>query len=245
MTNTNHFNRENSFTFERVLFFGRTLKEYKDMFNLDLSLLKGKQILDCPSGPASFIAEANAQNINAIGIDPVYENSYSKIQEIILTDLNDCCNLQEQLPHLAKIKRDMVNYRTEKEKAISIFLNDYELGLKQSRYLPYKLPNLPFKDNQFDLVLSSNFLFLYSDYKYGGMHLESKFDLAFHQKAILELIRVSHQEVRIFPLKGPHCNEHEFLQPILNSLESVKVNFLNTNYADLFGANHVLQILKS
>lgn len=48
---------ESYFETQRVLFYGRTLEEYIKMFNLDLSELKGKKILDCPAGPASFIYE--------------------------------------------------------------------------------------------------------------------------------------------------------------------------------------------
>ena len=59
---------------ESVLFFGRTLTEYVNMFDLDLSSWKGSKVLDCAAGPASFVAEANKLGIHAIGCDPLYAN---------------------------------------------------------------------------------------------------------------------------------------------------------------------------
>ena len=51
------------------------------------------------------------------------------------------------------------------------------------------LPDLPFDDGAFDLALSSHLLFLYSE----------QFDLAFHIRALEEMLRVA-AEVRVFPL---------------------------------------------
>lgn len=53
-----------------------------------------------------------------------------------------------------------------------------------------QLPRLPFPDGQFDLVLSSHFLFTYAD----------RLDLEFHGAALRELHRVARREVRVFPL---------------------------------------------
>lgn len=51
------------------------------------------------------------------------------------------------------------------------------------------LPDLPFDDGAFDLALPSHLLFLYSE----------QFDLAFHIRALEEMLRVA-AEVRVFPL---------------------------------------------
>jgi ubiquinone/menaquinone biosynthesis C-methylase UbiE len=69
------------------------------------------------------------------------------------------------------------------------FLQDYEQGRQQGRYIAATLPDLPFADQSFDLALCSHLLFLYTDY----------FTLDFHIDSITELLRVA-GEVRIFPL---------------------------------------------
>lgn len=60
-----------------------------------------------------------------------------------------------------------------------------------------RYPALPFDDGQFDLVLSSHFLFTYAD----------RLDSEFHQRALVELLRVCRGEVRVFPLldQGGHA----------------------------------------
>ena len=71
--------------------------------------------------------------------------------------------------------------------AMAEFLEDYDRGLAEQRYLPASLPSLPFADASFDLALCSHFLFLYSE----------RLDADFHAASVLELCRVARQ-VRIF-----------------------------------------------
>jgi len=52
------------------------------------------------------------------------------------------------------------------------------------------LPDLPFRDGAFDLVLSSHLLFMYAD----------RLDEEFHVHALREMVRVARGEVRVFPL---------------------------------------------
>lgn len=52
------------------------------------------------------------------------------------------------------------------------------------------LPHLPFADGAFDLVLCSHLLFTYDD----------RFNEAWHLAALLEMVRVSSGQVRVFPL---------------------------------------------
>ena len=58
-----------------------------------------------------------------------------------------------------------------------------------ARYQPGTLPELPFSDAAFDLVLCSHLLFTYSD----------RLDLEFHRLAVVEMARVGAQ-LRIYPL---------------------------------------------
>ena len=73
---------------ERVVFYGRSLAEYKLFFNLDLPSLKGKAVLDCPSGAASFAAEAAPLDIAVIAVDPLFKNPVEKLRGIGETDID-------------------------------------------------------------------------------------------------------------------------------------------------------------
>lgn len=47
--------------------------------------------------------------------------------------------------------------------AMNMFLSDYEKGLQEKRYVYHELPNrMDFKDDSFDLGLSSHFLLMYT-----------------------------------------------------------------------------------
>jgi hypothetical protein len=70
---------------------------------------------------------------------------------------------------------------------LEAFLQDYETGQHQGRYILGELPNLPFAPDRFDLILCSHFLFLYS----------KQLDTPFHLSAILAMLAVA-PEVRIF-----------------------------------------------
>jgi hypothetical protein len=69
------------------------------------------------------------------------------------------------------------------------FLDDFERGKGEGRYVVAALPNLPFADGRFSLAVVSHLLFLYS----------GQLDLDFHVAAAEELLRVA-GEVRMFPL---------------------------------------------
>ena len=93
--------------------------------------------------------------------------------------------------------------------AMRLFLNDYEKGLKENRYIHVELPCLPFSDNQFKLSLSSHFLFLYSD----------NLSFEFHLDAIKEMLRVS-KEARIFPILNVNADESPYISDIRIQLDN-------------------------
>jgi ubiquinone/menaquinone biosynthesis C-methylase UbiE len=90
------------------------------------------------------------------------------------------------------------------------FIKDCDNGKKNKGYVYQELPKLSFKNDSFDLVLSSHFLFLYSDY----------FDLEFHIDSILEMCRVAKKEVRIFPILDLKNNRSKHLKPIIDILDT-------------------------
>ena len=58
--------------------------------------------------------------------------------------------------------------------AMQTFLDDYEQGREEGRYLDGRCRELDFADDSFDLALCSHFLFLYSDEFPLAFHLESR-----------------------------------------------------------------------
>lgn len=174
-----------------VVPFGRSLDEYRKMFALSLSELKNKSILGVGDGPASFNAGATQMGAKVTSIDPVYQFSGVEIKQRfdavvdniidqVIASPDDWVWSYHASPQALKASR--VN-------ALEIFLQDYQQGKQEQRYLTAELPVLDFKDRQFDLALCSHFLFLYS----------AHYDRDFHFESIKEMLRIS-REVRIFPL---------------------------------------------
>ena len=178
------------FTIDGVVPWGRTMAEYSGMFNLGERDLGGR-ILGCGDGPASFNAEMSARGYSVVSIDPLYafsgeaierrvEETYDIIVEQLARNMDDFVwTYVPSLPALGE----------RRMWAMRKFLDDFGLGLREGRYLDASLPDLPFEDDSFDLALSSHFLFLYSE----------EFDLAFHVRALEEMLRVA-PEARVFPL---------------------------------------------
>ena len=83
-------------------------------------------------------------------------------------------------------------------------------------------------------MLSSHFLFLYSEH----------FDLQFHIDSILEMCRVSKKEVRIFPLLNLKNEKSDYLEPILKTLNNkgFEAKIIKTDYEFQKGANELLSI---
>jgi hypothetical protein len=106
------------------------------------------------------------------------------------------------------------------------------------------LPTLPFADESFELVLSGNFLFVYSDTSCGGIMENSPFDYEFHKNAITELVRVCKKEVRIYPLRGPGLTPHVYLPPLMEALTlaALQVDIQPVAQRDIKGADQMLII---
>jgi len=176
---------------ENVVPWGRTLQEYKEMFLLTNKDLESK-ILGCGDGPSSFNAELTTLGGNVTSIDPIYQFSKRDIEQritetstVISQQIRD--NQNDFVWQNIKSVDELIDIRLT---AMNNFIKDYNNGKKDGRYIHNELPKLDFEDNSFDLLLSSHFLFLYSEH----------FDLQFHIDSILEMCRVSSKEIRIFPL---------------------------------------------
>lgn len=166
------------------------MAEYRAMFDLSESDLH-RRILGCGDGPASFNAEMSAQGRTVISVDPLYgvpqhsiERQVKETFDVVMKQVRE--NQQDfvwtHVPSIPELGRRRMG-------AMRMFLSDFPQGKVEGRYVDASLPTLPFRDGEFDMALSSHFLFLFS----------RQFDLAFHVSALQEMLRVA-SEVRVFPL---------------------------------------------
>jgi hypothetical protein len=170
------------FTLEKVVPWGRSYDEYVSMFGLTERDLK-LRVLGCGDGPAAFNSVLTKRGGNVVSLDPIYVFDAAQIKirvsetyETVMTQMRKNIPSVEQLGGV-------------RMSAMEIFLADFEAGKQEGRYISGELPSLPFERGQFDIALSSHFLFLYS------AHLSAEF----HIQALQEMLRVAH-EVRVFPL---------------------------------------------
>jgi SAM-dependent methyltransferase len=168
----------------------RSFEEYLAMFDLTEHELRG-DILDCPGGGASFTARAAAlDGVRALAVDPVYATPATDLARLVIdeTERGTAHTAAGADRYLWHFFGDTNGHRSIRQRSASLFADD--LLANPRRYVTAALPELPFADGSFDLVLCSHFLFTYAD----------RLDLEFHRQALEELHRVSRGEVRIFPV---------------------------------------------
>lgn len=192
-----------------VLIWSRSYDEYVKFFSLTSEDL-GNKILSCADGAASFNSVATEHGASVVSCDPLYSNSVSVIKEKIdsscdvifpkIVDAVDDFNWD-----YTKTPNDL---KMQRMRAAKHFLDDYISDKAKTRYVPGELPMLPFENASFDLVLCSNFLFLYSDL----------LTTEFHISSVRELCRVA-KEVRIFPLIGNNRKKSRHIDGVLGYLE--------------------------
>jgi hypothetical protein len=218
----------------QVLPWGRSFEEYVKMFSLTEEDLNGA-ILGCADGPAGFNAEMNRRGGRVISCDPIYR--FTKQQ--LSTRIEQAC---EEI--IEQTKKNMDNFvwssissiaelREMRMSAMRQFLEDYNDGRVQGRYVYAELPILPFDDDAFDIALCSHLLFLYSD----------QLSLDFHTESILQLCRIA-EEVRIFPLIDLNLRPSPHVRPIVRSLEDegFSVSIERVAYEFQRGGNEMLRI---
>lgn len=222
---------------KRVAFYGRTLSEYLMMFGIDdlVSLKNYNAVLDCPSGASSFVAEAARYKINAIGCDPLFGKDAKVLCEQGEKDIEYVIKRVSETPDHYNwdfyTSLDML--RDFRKSALRQFIADYDQGIKNRRYVEGRLPKLPFSDNIFDLVLSGHFLFTYSH----------KFYYKFILFSILELLRVSSREVRIYPIQKSSSEPYEDMPILLDTLKGtygINYNIVHVPFEFQKGSNKML-----
>lgn len=193
-----------------VVPWGRSFAEYQAMFCLnDIDLQK--KILACSDGPACFNAELTKAGGHIVSVDPVYQFSRQQIRSRIEQAYPEV--MSQVVKNLDNFIWDTIGKAEElgrvRMEAMEGFLNDYVQGKVSGRYIDASLPELPFKQAEFDLALCSHYLFLYSEHV----------DLAQHILSVKELCRVAN-EVRVYPLLGLDGRQSKHLGSVINSLNA-------------------------
>ncbi|WP_410786203.1 hypothetical protein [Kribbella sp. C-35] len=216
-----------------MLVTSRSYAEYEAMF--DLKELPDS-VLDCCAGGSGFTAEAAARGVDAIAADPAYELDHPELVDSVRRSLPATSGIIGEhegsfVWHWYGSPERKDQYRIE---AADRFLQD--VAAAPERYVAAGLPDLPFGDRRFELVLCSHLLFTWAD----------KYDRGWHEAALRELIRVSNAEVRIFPLVLQGAGEPiPWLPELLESLEGVTYEIRKVPYEFQVGADEMLVITRA
>jgi hypothetical protein len=224
-----------AFKLNSVVPWGRNFDEYKQMFLLDDND-KSKKIAGFGDGPASFNYEATGQGYSVTSFDPIYQFSKNalekRIDEVRTTVMEQMKeNKDNYVWTNIKSLDELENIRMS---AMSLFLTDYEQGKSEKRYIYHELPNvLPYKDDTFDIGLSSHFLLMYTALGYD-----------FHICAMSEMLRVC-KEIRIFPIVDLDANKTDLISKVIEYFKkSYDVEIKETGYKFQKDANRLLIIRK-
>jgi len=223
-----------AFTLDKVVPWGRSYAEYINMFGLTKADLACR-ILGCGDGPAEFNTELTKRGGAVVSVDPVYQFDVvqikSRIADTYPSVITQVRNNQhdfiwDAIPSIEVLGEMRMS-------AMAAFLADFELGKREGRYITGELPSLPFANAQFDLALSSHFLFLYS------AHLSAEF----HLQSLEEMLRVAH-EVRVFPLLALDGSLSPYLSLVTEEFakRGFAVQIKNVAYEFQRGGNQMLVI---
>lgn len=221
---------------DQVVPFGRSLDEYRNMFNLSEADMHGK-IVAVADGPASFNAEMKKLGNNVVSIDPLYCHTADDIKKRFYHVVDDI------IDQVRKTQDDWVwdyhgsaeQLREHRIRVLETFCADFNAGKTQGRYITGELPALDVADQEYDLALCSHFLFLYSD----------QFDYNFHRRASMEMLRIA-KTIRIYPLltlnleRSPHVDK--LLQEFAGSQYDIRME--KVSYEFQRGAGEMLTITR-
>lgn len=144
-----------------VVFYGRSGEQALAMFNLegDLEQWRDARVLDCPGGPGSLSARLRGLVGEVVAVDPLYALPEEELEQRALADLERTMAGLRSSPTL-RPDFDLEACREEHIQALQIFLEDRRRH--PEHYRNASLPELPFPDQSFDLVLSGHLLFAYA-----------------------------------------------------------------------------------
>ncbi|MDF0673462.1 MAG: SAM-dependent methyltransferase [Nitrospira sp.] len=220
----------------KVVPFGRSLDEYRLMFGLSEVDLE-RNIVGVGDGPASFNAEMHVMGKRVVSIDPLFTFSADDIEKQFHAVVDNIIEQVKGTPDdwVWTYHRSPEHLRENRVKVLTRFIADYDVGKRDGRYLVGELPNLEFRNDQFDLALCSHFLFLYSDH----------FSYEFHLASVLDMLRVA-KEVRIFPLMTLTLEPSPYVEPLIRKVESLgyAAGGQSVQYQLQRGGNQMLRITR-
>jgi SAM-dependent methyltransferase len=216
-----------------VVLLGRTFEEYRRYFLLDPDCFVGKRVFDVAGGVSSFCAEGNKLGIKVTAFDPI--SSSEKIRQRSEPDLESVYQSIARVPtYRWGFYKNPDYMRALRERASNMFFTDFQIH--PERYVAGQLPRLPFADREFDLTLVSYLLFAYQD----------RFDYAFHRDSILEIMRVTRGEARIYPTVTFEAQPSEYV-PMLRAdptLRQFSFTEVKTDFEFLVNSNSFLKVTR-
>ncbi|WP_221032023.1 methyltransferase [Actomonas aquatica] len=224
--------------FERpaVAFFGRSLAEYVQFFDLDVDALRGRSVLDVAAGPSSFTAEARRGGVEAVAVDPLYARNPADLERQVAQDYEHMFERMRTGQNSGRFRfksfASVDEAEADRRRAAKRFLGDFAAHREHGRYFGAALPKLPFLDGAFDVVLCAHLLFIYP----------ALFDFAFHLAACRELMRVARDEVRIHPVCGADGQPYPQLGDLIGELgeSGVEAREVPVDYEFFAGATTML-----
>jgi hypothetical protein len=221
---------------DRVVLLGRTLAEYQRYFALQVEDLRARRILDVAAGVSSFTAEASELGARGTAFDPIYKLSAQEIGDRCQADLEHVVKAIANLQvYRWEFYRDPAGMREYRLRAYQKFLADFGSGVG-GRYVAGELPQTPFRNGQFELVLVSYFLFVY----------EARLTYELHQASVRELMRITSGEIRIYPLVTFEAERSQYLDRLQREPEFSAWEFVivPTDFEFLRNSNCYLRIAR-
>ncbi|XID95478.1 class I SAM-dependent methyltransferase [Paenibacillaceae bacterium WGS1546] len=217
----------------------RSYEEYRDMFGLDETCLRRGPVLDVAGGASSFTAQLRANGVEAAAADPFYEGMS---EDVIAAGFKEIETSSAKIASMASAYDwsyygSPERHRAIRERSMRLFAEDFSREDAPERYFAASLPDLPFADDAYELVLCSHFLFLYAD----------AFGERFHEEALDELVRVLRPggQLRIYPLITLKWEPVPYLPRLLERLRDVAdADFLPTGLPFTPVPGSVLRLVK-
>lgn len=220
-----------------VVLLGRTFDEYVRFFALSDGELKGKRILDVAAGVSSFRAEANERGLNVTALDVIYDRPAAEIERRCERDLERIVSAMTNLKvYRWSFYQSPHGMRRFRERAYRRFLLDY-VADRGRHYCVGKLPELPFRNGEFDVALASYLLFVYQD----------QFDYEFHKRSVLEIMRVTSGEARLYPLVTLEAERSIYVDRLKadGDLRHLQFEEVPTDFEFLANSNSFLRIRRA
>jgi len=222
--------------YKTIVPWGRSFDEYVKMFDLSHGDL-AKKLISFGDGPAAFNAVLSGAGGHVVSIDPIYQFDKQQIKQRINETFN---TVMEQTKNnldkfIWKDIKSLEELGVVRMNSMERFLEDYEIGKSKGRYMYGELPSLPNLRDEFDIALSSHFLFLYSD----------NLSYSFHEKSIESMLSIS-QEVRIFPLLDNNARRSKYVNRIMDFFmgKDYMVEEKSVDYEFQKNGNKMLRISK-